>query len=118
METVFEWLPRVGAIVTVLIGLTGFFKPTAITDGCDIELTSAKALSEARGVFGGLMLGWGAVAFVLNDPSVFLALGVAWALATAARFYSMVADGSTMQDSIPPIIVDGGIALLVLSSQF
>lgn len=117
METVMEWLPRVGAILTMLIGLAGFFKPTAITDGCEIELKSAKAFSEARGVFGGLLLGWGLMAFLLNDSSVFLALGVAWAGATAARFYSMIADGSTVKESIPPIAIDGTIALLALSSQ-
>ena len=117
METLIDWLPRIGALLTTLIGLAGFFKPTVITDGCEIELKSAKAVSEARGVFGGLMMGWGGAALWLNDPSVFLALGVAWGLATAARFYSMVADGSTLQESIPPIIVDGTIALLALSSQ-
>lgn len=117
METLLEWLPRVGALLTTLIGLAGFFKPTVITDGCEIDLKSAKATSEARAVFGGLMIGWGAMAFLLNDPSVFLALGVAWALATAARFFSMAADGSTVAESVPPIVVDGTLALLVLSSQ-
>ena len=117
METLLDWLPRVGAVFTVLIGLAGFFKPTVITDGCDIELKSSKAFSEARGVFGGLMIGWGVMAFVLNDPAVFLALGVGWALATLARLYSMAADGSTIQESIPPILIDGTIALLALSSR-
>lgn len=117
METLMEWLPRVGALLTVLIGLAGFFKPTLITNGCDIELKSPKALSEARGVFGGIMLGVGLTAFVVNDPAVFLALGVGWAGATAARFFSMAADGSTLKESIPPIVIDGTIALLALSSQ-
>lgn len=117
MDTLVEWLPRVGAALTILIGLAGFFKPTAITDGCEIRLESAKAFSEARGVFGGLMLGWGAMALVLNDPNVFLALGVGWAGATAARFASMALDGSTVGESIPPIMIDGTIALLALSSQ-
>jgi hypothetical protein len=117
METVLEWLPRVGALLTMLIGSAGFFKPTLITDGCDIELKSAKAFSEARGVFGGIMLGLGGTAIVLNDPQVFLALGLAWTGATAARFVSMVLDGSTVQESIPPIMIDGTAALLALSSQ-
>ena len=95
METLMEWLPRVGAVLTMLIGLAGFFKPTVITDGC----------------------GLGSIALYANDSSVFLALGTAWGLATLARLYSMVADGSTVQDSIPPILVDGTIALLALSSQ-
>jgi hypothetical protein len=107
----------VGALLTILIGLAGFLKPTVITDGCDIELKSAKAFSEARGVFGGVILGLGATALMLNDTNVFLALGLAWAGATTARFVSMAADGSTVQESIPPIMIDGTIALLALSSQ-
>lgn len=115
METILEWTPRLGALLTILIGAAGFFKPTVITDGCDIALGSSKALSESRAVFGGLNLGWGLTALITGNPAVFLALGCAWSLATAARFYSMVADGSTVQESIPPIVIDGTIALLSLS---
>lgn len=117
METLLEYLPRLGALLTMLIGAAGFFRPTLITDGCDIRLGSAKAFSEARGVFGGLLLGWGGMALLLGDPEVYLALGIAWAAATVARFASMAMDGSTIQESIPPILVDGTIALLALSSQ-
>ncbi len=117
METLFEWLPRIGAAITCLIGLTGLIKPNAILDSLDIKLESAKAFSEVRGVFGGIMLGVGGSALVLGDANVYLALGMAWTGATAARFLSMAMDGSTIQESIPPIAVDGTIALLALSSQ-
>ncbi|MCP4906984.1 MAG: DUF4345 domain-containing protein [bacterium] len=117
MDLVMEWLPRLGALLTAAIGTAGFFKPTLITDGCDIELKSAKALSEARGVFGGIMLGAGGTALVLGDPNVYLALGLGWAGATLARFVSIALDGSTLKESIPPIVVDGTAALLLLSSQ-
>lgn len=117
METVFEWLPRLGALLTMAIGAAGFLKPTLITDGCDIELKSSKAFSEARGVFGGILFGLGATALLTGDASVFLALGMAWTGATLARFVSMALDGSTVQESIPPIVIDGTAALLALSSQ-
>jgi hypothetical protein len=117
METLFEWLPRVAALLTIAIGTAGFFKPNLITDGCDIEMKSAKAFSEVRGVFGGVLFGVGMTALVLGDPNVFLALGLGWTGATTARFASMVMDGSTLQESIPPILVDGTLALLALSSQ-
>ncbi len=38
MDVVMEWLPRLGALLTIAIGVAGFCKPTLITDGCDIEL--------------------------------------------------------------------------------
>ena len=55
MEMLAEWLPRIGAILTVMMGLVGFFKPRLITDGQQIELRSPMALSEARVVFGGFL---------------------------------------------------------------
>ena len=68
-------------------------------------------------MFGGILLGVGLSALVLGDPNVYLALGLGWTGATAARFVSMALDGSTIKESIPPIVVDGTAALLALSSQ-
>jgi hypothetical protein len=115
MEILSEWLPRVGAILTVVFGLVGFFRPRLITDGQQIELKSAVALSEARVVFGGLHLGSGIMALTLHEPLIYMTLGVAWSFGLLARFYSMVADKTSLQHSVPGIVVDATMALLLLS---
>ncbi len=115
METFLEWLPRIGAILTVALGLVGFFKPRLITDGQQIELKSPMALSEARVVFGGLHLGGGTMALALHEPLVYMTLGVAWSVGLLARFYSMVADKTSLQHSLPGIVVDATMAFLFLS---
>lgn len=115
MEALIDWLPRVGAILTVLLGLVGFFKPRLITDGQQIQLASPMALSEARVVFGGLHLGGGIMALALHEPLIYMTLGVAWTFGIAARFYSMVADKTSLQQSLPGIVVDAVMALLFLS---
>ena len=115
METLIEWLPRAGAALTVLLGLVGFFRPQLITDGQQISLNSPMAFSEARVVFGGLHLGGGCMALVLNNPAVYMTLGTAWALGLLARLYSMVADKTSLQASLPGIVVDSVMALLFLS---
>ena len=115
METVIEWLPRVGAILTVTLGLVGFFRPRLITDGQQIELGSPMALSEARVVFGGLHLGSGIMALTLHEPLIYMTLGVAWSFGLLARFYSMVADRTSLQHSMPGIVVDATMAFLFLS---
>ncbi len=117
METLADWLPRIGACLTVLLGLIGFFKPRLITDAQQITLASPMALSEARVVFGGLHLGAGSMALVLNDPSVYLTLGVAWSVGVLARLYSMVADKTSLQHSLPGIVVDAVMALLLLGGH-
>lgn len=117
MEMLTEWLPRIGAILTVVLGLVGFFKPRLITDGQQIELGSAMAMSEARVVFGGLHLGGGVMALTLNDPAIYMTLGVAWSFGLLARFYSMVADKTSLKQSMPGIIVDATMAFLLLGGQ-
>jgi hypothetical protein len=115
MEILIDWLPRVGAMLTVVLGLVGFFKPRLITDGQKIELGSPMALSEARVVFGGLHLGGGIMALALHEPLIYMTLGVAWSFGLVARFYSMVADKTSLRQSLPGIIVDATMALLFLS---
>jgi hypothetical protein len=115
MEILIDWLPRAGALLTVLLGLVGFFKPRLITDGQQIELGTPMALSEARVVFGGLHLGSGIMALALHEPLVYMTLGVAWSFGLLARFYSMLADKASLRQSLPGIIVDATMAFLFLS---
>ena len=116
MEILVDWLPRIGAILTVVLGLIGFFKPSLITDGQQITLGSPMALSEARVVFGGLHLGSGIMALALHEPAIYMTLGVAWGFGLLARFYSMVADNASLKQSVPGITVDAVMALLFLST--
>ena len=118
MEVIIDWLPRIGAILTVVLGLVGFFKPRLITDAQQIDLGSPMALSEARVVFGGLHLGGGIMALALNEPLIYMTLGIAWTFGLLARFYSMVADKTSLQQSLPGIFVDAVMALFFLSGVF
>lgn len=115
MEALAEWLPRIGAVITLLIGLVGFFKPRLFLDQVDIVLESPKAYSEARAVFGGLNLGTAIAALTLGEPLVFTALGIGWAVLTLARFWSIAVDGIGLKNSVAPLIVDSTIAFLFLS---
>lgn len=115
MDTLAEWLPRVGALLTIALGLVGFFRPRLITDAQQITLGSPMALSEARVVFGGLHLGGGIMALLLHEPVIYMTLGAGWSFGLLARFYSMRADGTSLKASIPGIIVDATMAVLLLS---
>lgn len=118
MDILAEWLPRIGALLTIVLGLVGFFRPHLITDAQQITLGSPMALSEARVVFGGLHLGGGFMALALHEPVIYMTLGVGWTFGILARFYSMYADNTSLKDSIPGIIVDATMAVLLLSGVF
>ena len=115
MEQLILWLPKIGASIVVLLGIICFFKPRTILSPMKIELNSNEAISEVRGVFGGLNIGTGTAALYLADPMVYTLLGYTWLCVTAARPYSMIVDGTTLKESLPPVFVDLSIALLFLS---
>ncbi len=115
MEMLAEWLPRIAAILTVMFGLVGFFKPRMITANQQIELGSPMAMSEARVVFGGLHLGSGIMALALQEPLIYMTLGAAWSVGLLARFYSMFVDKTSFQHSLPGIVIDAVMAFLFLS---
>ena len=118
METLIEWLPRIGAILTLIIGLVGFFKPQLFTASLQLEMGSALAVSEVRTVFGGLNIGASLAALILHEPLVYITLGLAWLFGLFARFYSMLVDKTGLKESIPAFAVDGGLAFLFLSGLF
>lgn len=116
MELIAHWLPSVGAALMVFAGLVGLLKPALMIDPIGIVTSSAKGISEVRAIFGGINLGGGVAALLLHDHSVYIALGAGWLAATLSRFYSMAVDGTTLRESVPALVVDGGLALLFLST--
>ncbi len=86
MGTIIEWLPRVGALLTLIIGVVGFFKPQLFTTAMGIEMTKPDAWSEIRAVFGGMNIGLSIAALLLDAPEVYMSLGLAWLFLTLARF--------------------------------
>ncbi len=115
MNVLANWLPLAGAVLMVIAGVVGLVRPVLMIGPLGITTSGAKAVSEIRAIFGGINLGGGLAALFLQDPTVYLALGIGWSGATLARFYSMAVDGTTFRDSVPALIVDGGLALLFLS---
>jgi len=115
MVTLAQWLPIVGALLTLLIGLIGFFKPRLILDPMGVKLETPAAVSEARAVFGGMNLGTSVAALVMNEPIVFTLLGIAWSTLLLARFWSLAVDGIGVKGAIPGIVVDAVLAFLFLS---
>ncbi len=115
METIIDWLPRLGALLMLVIGLVGFFKPRALTDNLGIAMSKPEAWSEIRTVMGGLNIGGSVGALLMDSPEVYSVIGLAWVCAILARFWSIAKDGMTFKSTIPAFLVDGGLAFLFLS---
>jgi|SaaInlStandDraft_1057018.scaffolds.fasta_scaffold427247_1 hypothetical protein len=115
MDALIEWLPRIGAILMLIIGLAGFFKPQSFTANMGIELTKPEAWAEMRTVMGGINIGYALAALAFNSPMVYMAIGLAWSFGIVARLWSMLKDDMTFKRSVPGFVVDGVLAFLFLS---
>ncbi len=118
MEALLDWLPRLGALLQLIMGLVGFFKPRAFTDRLQIAMNAPMAVSEVRTVFGGLNLGVALAALLMHSPMVYMALGAAWFWGILARLYSMAVDRIGVRESLPGIAVDAVLSFLYLSGLF
>ena len=108
-------LPTIAACITGVIGLINFFHPRLMLAPMKLELGSPLAVSEARGVFGGMNLGMSVAALWLSSPEVYTALGIGWGAVLLARFWSLAVDDIGLKMSLPPIILDGALCFLFLS---
>ncbi|WP_075291627.1 DUF4345 family protein [Pararhizobium arenae] len=90
-----EFLAFCAALATAAIGLIFLFAPGLAFRAIGLDLREGRrgGYAEARSVMGGFPLGLGLAAVLLAQPMVYLALGVAFALAAFGRILSMLSDG-------------------------
>ncbi len=109
------WAPSVAALLFVLIGAIGLFKPMQILGNMGVTLSKPGGWSEMRALFGGSLLGCGLAALFLQSKEVYLVLGFGLCIGCLARLWSMVVDGLTFKDGVTMLVVDALLALLFLS---
>jgi hypothetical protein len=87
-------LKTIGAIGTIVTGLVSLVRPNAVTGFVGLQPDGPRGLSEIRGVLGGLFIGSGAAALLLNQPGAPAVLGFAYLGTAAGRLISMVIDNA------------------------
>jgi hypothetical protein len=97
--TILQVLKLIGCIGTILTGLLGALRPTAVPGFTGVEPTGPRGVTEIRSIFGGLFIGVGAFPLVVNAPIAYQMLGVMYLAIAAARLASMLADGSLRESS-------------------
>lgn len=116
MESLLYWLPQIGAVLMLLIGLIGIFNPWPMLKPMGISSSTSMGHSEIRAVFGGIHTGAALSALLLQEQAAFVVLGSAWCGALIAHVYSIFADNGSFKEHITAFVVDGLLAALLLSS--
>ena len=96
---ILQILKVIGCVGTILTGLLGAFRPSAVPGFTGVKPTGPRGVTEIRSIFGGLFIGVGAFPLVLNAPVAYQMLGVMYLAIAAARLVSMLVDGSLRESS-------------------
>jgi len=100
-----EWIEAIAAGITVLIGVILLLAPRVFASSPDEN-------PALRGHFGGLVLGLGLAALLLQQPLVYLALGIAFGFSTLGQLWSFLIDRKLSTKNISLLIFKSGLAVL------
>ena len=85
--TILTILKIIAAIGTVGTGLLALLKPKSIDGFTGITATGPRGITEIRAIFGGLFIGLGAAAILLNVPAAYQMLGITYGAIAVVRVF-------------------------------
>lgn len=112
-----EWLPLLGALVTLVLGILGLVAPRKIANLVGIVPEGMLGLSEVRATYGGIFIGLGVACLLFQQSEVYFAVGLAWLTAAVARTISIFLDRAFSTKNAGGIIVEAGIGLMLAASM-
>jgi len=93
-------LQIITVIGTILTGLFSLVAPTKIEGFTGIKPVGGRGITEIRAIFGGLFIGLGLAAFILDSSVAYPVLGITYFAIAVVRAISMVIDKSIEQSNI------------------
>jgi hypothetical protein len=108
-------LQIVAIIGTILTGLFSLLAPTKIQGFTGIKPVGGRGITEVRSIFGGLFIGLGLAAFLLDSAVTYPLIGIVYFAIGAVRAVSMFIDKSIEQSNIISLVVEivFGIILVI-----
>lgn len=108
-----EQLAYCSAAVTAIIGLFLMFAPGYAYRFLKLQVKEGRpeAYAEARSA-GGFMVGFGLMAILLAQPTIYLALGAAFGVAAFGRILSLMSDRGSIILSLLLLVVQAILAAL------
>jgi hypothetical protein len=99
-------LQIIAVIGTILTGLLSLLVPTKIEGFTGIKPVGGRGITEIRAVFGGLFIGLGIAAFLLDTTITFPMLGIMYLAIGTVRVLSMFLDRSIMRSNLISLLVE------------
>ncbi len=99
-------LKIIALIGTAAVGVPALFKPGSIVGFTGITSETARAKSEVRAIFGGLLIGLGIAPLILNVPAAYQLVGIAYFAIALARAFSILVDRSYAASNVISLVVE------------
>lgn len=107
-------LKIIAAIGTIGTGLLALLRPTSIDGFTGITAAGPRGITEIRAIFGGLFIGLGAAALLLNTDSAYQMLGITYAAIAVVRVVSMFLDHSIESSNIISTVVEVVFSVILI----
>jgi len=91
---IIQILQIIAAVATILTGLVSLLKPESVTGFTGLRPEGGRGITEIRAVLGGFFVALGAAPLLLNSPSAYTMLGIAYLGVGLVRGISMFVDKS------------------------
>ncbi|MDX9865567.1 MAG: DUF4345 family protein [Anaerolineaceae bacterium] len=102
------------AVGTIGTGLLALLKPNSIDGFTGIKATGPRGVTEIRAIFGGLFIGLGAAAILLNAPAAYQMLGIAYGAIAVVRIPAMFLDHSVENSNIISTVIEVVFAVILV----
>ena len=109
-----EWVGAISALTTALIGLIMLVFPGLMLRATNIKNESGEALVQmaVRSHPAGLLIGFGLSAFLLQQPLIYLALGISWGFSAIGQVLAMLVHNYFLPPYIISLLVKALLGLL------
>ncbi|NLE46069.1 MAG: DUF4345 domain-containing protein [Chloroflexi bacterium] len=112
---VIDILRFVAALGTIAVGVYSLVRPDNIRGFTGLEATGPRGITEIRAVLGGVFIGLGGAALLLDAPPAYQMLGITYLVVALIRCFSMFLDRSVVTSNVLSALVEivFGIILMV-----
>jgi hypothetical protein len=87
-------LKNVAAVITAAAGVLALFRPDSAMSFTGLNAEGGRGVTEVRAIFGALFIALGLTPLILNNPSMYLLLGIAYLAIALVRLISLIIDRS------------------------
>ena len=103
---VLQILKIIAGVATILTGIVSLFWPMKVPGFTGLDPNGGRGITEIRTILGALFVGLGAAVLYVNNPDVYLVLGITYLAMALFMGISIFVDDSAISSNIISFFVE------------